>query len=230
MSAKLSTSVRPAPSNEQGFTFLEILIVIAVISVIGAIAIPGYLSMTKTLRIAGDSRDLNATIALAKMRAAQAFTHARVHADLVANTYALEVWDKSGNGGVGCWTTEGDAMVGGVTRCTQTSSPAVSLSSGVSFGFAGVSAGNPNPQPAPIQQAPACYDGVAGGTLGNSHSGTACIEFNSRGVPVASNNSLALNDALYITDQSAVFGVTVIPSGLIQIWYTDAATTAWEAR
>ena len=105
-----------------GFTMIELLIVTAVIAVAATFAIPGYLSMTRYLRIAGDTRSLNATIAQAKMRAAQDFTHARIHADLAANTFSLEVWDKTANGGTGCWKTDGDS----VNRCTSTTaSPSV---------------------------------------------------------------------------------------------------------
>jgi prepilin-type N-terminal cleavage/methylation domain-containing protein len=225
MAAKLHRYVRRTDSLERGFTFLEVLIVVAISAVMAAVAIPGYLSMTRYLRIAGDSRDINATIALAKMRAAQDFTHARVHADLVSNTYALEVWDKTGNGGAGCWKTEGDS----INPCTATASPTVRLSQGVSFGFGSASAGNPNPQ-STIAQAPACTDGVAGGAVGSTYSNTACIEFNSRGIPLAQSGSPATNDALYITDLNTVYGVTVIGTGLIQIWSTSASETAWQHR
>jgi prepilin-type N-terminal cleavage/methylation domain-containing protein len=225
MATQLHSYVRRTDSLERGFTFLEVLIVVAISAVMAAVAIPGYLSMTRYLRIAGDSRDINATFAEAKMRAAQDFTHARVHADLASNTYALEVWDKTGNGGAGCWKTEGD----NTHPCTATSSPTVPLSPGVSFGFGSASAGNPNPQ-STIGQAPACTSGVAGGAVGSTYSNTACIEFNSRGIPVAQSGSPATNDALYITDLNTVYGVTVIASGLIQIWSTSATDTAWKAR
>jgi len=225
MAAQQHSSVRGSKPSDRGFTVIEILIVVAITAVMATIAVPGYLSMMRYLRIAGDGRDINATVALAKMRAAQDFTHARIHADLVANTYALQVWDKTANGGVGCWKTENDS----VHPCTATDSPSIQLSPGVTFGSGDATAGSPNPQPS-IAQAPACNDGVAGGVIASSHSGTACIEFNSRGLPVAQNGLPTANDALYITDQNSVYGVTVIVSGLIQVWYTSASSTAWQAR
>jgi len=174
--------------------------------------------------------DLNGTIALAKMRAAQDFTHARVYADLANNTFHLEVWNKTGGaGGTGCWKTDGDV----VNACTVAgTSPVQNLSVGVTFGFGGASAGGPNPQN-PIAQATSCYTGVAitglaGGVTGN----TACIEFNSRGIPVDPSNGGAptANDALYVTDGNTVYGATVNAGGFIQDWETPTSATSWAPR
>ena len=212
--------------HARGFTTIELLIVMAISLTTAAVAIPGYLSMTRYLRIAGDARDLNGLTAQAKMRAAQDFTHARLHANLTANTFQLEIWDKTGNGGAGCWKTEND----NANPCTsQSNSPVQSLSQGVSFGFGTVGAAAPNPQTI-IAQAPACTTGVAGGTPGSTIASTACIEFNSRGVPVSASGSPTASDAVYVTDSNTVYGVTVMISGMMQDWYANASTTAWQAR
>jgi len=211
--------------HPRGFSVVELLIVMLLLLAVASMAIPGYTSMTRYLRITGDIRDLNGLTAQAKMRGAEDFTHARVRANLSLNTFQLEVWDKTANSGAGCWKTDGDS----VNQCTTASSPVQPLSEGVEFGFGSVSAGAPNPQ-AVIAQAPACSTGVAGGAVGSSVANTACIEFNSRGIPVASSGSPTANGAFYVTDSNAVYGVTVITSGLIQIWTTNASTTAWQAR
>lgn len=208
--------------NERGFTLLELVIVVAMSLAIAAVAIPGYLSMTSYLRIAGDSRDLSGLVAEAKMRAAEDFTHARVRANLDTNTFQLEVWSKAAS----CWKTDGDS----VNRCTAPgTSPAQPLSSGVSFGTGNTGAGGSNPQ-TPIGQAPPCITGVAGTNPGGLLDNTACIEFNSRGVPVASTGAPTANDAFYITNTTMVYGTTVIISGMIQEWSATPSTAAWQAR
>ena len=223
----MTTQFCPSPRrgkdhDARGFTILELVIVMMVSLTIAAVAVPGYLSIMRYLRIAGDSRDLDGLVAQAKMRAAQDFTHARVRADLIANSFQLEVWDKVAN----CWKVDG-ALTG---PCTTAATPLQQrLSQGVTFGFGTAGAGGANPQAA-IAQAPACSSGVAGGAAGAAYPTTACIEFNSRGRPVAANGSPTANDALYVTDTRSVYGVTVIVSGLIQMWSTGASTSSWQAR
>ena len=147
--------------KQTGFSVLELLVAVSLIMIFAGLAIPGYLSITQYLRISGDARTLNGLIAQAKMRAAADFTHARAYADLNANTYHLEVWNKSGNGGAGCWQTDGDAA----NACTSQTSPVQTLSTGVTFGFGSATAASPNPQ-ATIALAPVC--GTKAATAGDS--------------------------------------------------------------
>jgi hypothetical protein len=57
---------------------------------------------------------------------------------------------------------------------------------------------------------------------------TACILFNSRGIPVDSNNNPTNAYALYLTDGSAVFGVTVSATGSNRLWRTvPVSTPTW---
>jgi len=214
--------------RERGFSILELVTVIAIALIVAAVAIPGFFSMRRYLRIAGDTRDINGVTAQAKMRAAADFTHARLRADLANNAFQLEVWDKTGGaGGAGCWKSDGAAAL---NPCTNAGTVLRnSLSQGVTFGFGGVGPGAPNPQAA-IAQAPACTDGVAGAAGNNNYPNSACIEFNSRGVPVAPNGAPTATDALYVTDGVSVYGATVIISGLIQTWSTPVANQAWQAR
>jgi prepilin-type N-terminal cleavage/methylation domain-containing protein len=222
-------TTRGEKRNAAGFTAIEILVVLVISLIAAAMAIPGYTSMTRYLRIAGDLRELNGITAEAKMRAAQNYTHARVYADLNANTFHLDVWDASANGGAGCWKTEGDPLP---NRCFTTGggSPVQPLSTGVVFGFGTAVGGGLNPQTT-IQQAPACNTLVAGMTGGSADANSACIEFNSRGIPVGAGNSpIQIPSALYVTDSDEVYGLTVIATGLMQQWETSASNTAWSAR
>ena len=211
---------------QAGFTLIEGVIVFALILIVAAMAIPGYQSLTRFIRIAGDARNLNGVIAQAKMRAAADFSHARAYADLRANTYHLETWNAAGNGGAGCWRTEGD----NVNPCTVAASPVQPLSTGVTFGFGNAAAGAPNPQ-AVVSQAPKCGRVAAVTGVGNpTIEGTACVEFNSRGVPIDLTGKPTAGDAIYVTDGNSVYGITLLASGMMQDWYSSASTTSWHAR
>lgn len=210
--------------RSRGFSTLELLLVMAISLVIAALAIPGFNQVRRVLRISGDARDLNGAINQAKMQSAADFTEARVYVDLGANTintFHVDVWNKAGNGGTGCWQVVGDlanpCFVPGV-------SPVQYLSPGVSFGLAGVGAPPLNTQPAGIAQ------GISQGGQGERCSPvngkrvgqqvtTACIQFNSRGIPIDINTGVPTgNGALYVTDNTQVYGVTVAATGLSQVW------------
>src|SRR6266568_3051218 len=122
----------------RGFTLLEVLVVLAVTAILMAFAVPQFQRITQALRISGDMRDITGTVGQAKMHAAADFTHARARANLAANTFQLEIWNKTPPGGAGCWQTVGDPG----NPCTVpvgllgvAPSPVQPLSSGVTFGF-----------------------------------------------------------------------------------------------
>lgn len=211
------------------------MVVVAITITIVGFGVPVFSNMEQSLWTAGDSRSLAAMIAEAKLRAAANFTHARVYANLTGRTYRLELWNKSGNGGAGCWQTDGDS-----NACTVATSPVIGLSRNVSFGYGSVGAAPTNTEPS-LGQAPLCYAGYAGqSTNTTSVANTACIEFNSRGVPSdpapggssgASGGIPDATGALYLTDGGAVYGITVIATGEIQSWYSNNTPTPhWQQR
>lgn len=240
--------------HQKGFSTLEMLIVVGVSVIVSAIAIPEYLAATKYLRIAGDLRDVNGVTAQAKMRAAAGFTHARIYADLKNNTFQLQVWAKNGGsappsgplgapnlfvtlpgnspfggGGTGCWVDDQDPAQNCITYSgSAASGPSVtSLGQGDAYGFGALTTG-PTPGQATIQQAANCYQGGANAPDGGSAvSGTACIEFNSRGIPVDSNGAPLANGALYITNGNIIEGVTASATGSIQTWQCPHGQTTW---
>lgn len=228
-----SKGFRAARDRSKGFSTLEVLLVMVVSLIIAAFAIPGFNQVRRSLRISGDGRDLNGAINQAKLQAAADFTRARVFATLPpppgVQTFHVEVWNKALNGGNGCWQTVGDVNGVGNPRCTVPgTSPVQPLSQGVSFGLGGVGAPPPNTQAA-IGQAGPCENFLGGGgTIAN----TACIVFNSRGMPVVVPGTTTGtgagfltptgNNALYVTDNTVVYGVTVGQTGLSQVWATSA--------
>ncbi len=216
---------RTERDRSRGFSTLEVLLVMVVSLIIAAFAIPGFDQMRRALRISGDGRDLNGAINQAKLQAAADFTEARVYVDLGANqinTFHVDVWNKAGNGGVGCWQVVGDLN----NPCYAPGvSPVQYLSPGVSFGTSGVGAPPPSTQGNGIAQGPRCNP-VNGKRLGQLAT-TACIQFNSRGIPIDTNTGAPTgNDAFYITDNTQVYGVTMGASGLSQVWATSAKGNA----
>jgi prepilin-type N-terminal cleavage/methylation domain-containing protein len=207
---------------DQGFSTLELLIVISISLIMAALAIPGYNAINRTLRISGDGRDLNGAINQAKLEGASSFTQARLYADLGANTFHIETWNKT----AGCWQTVNDPA----NACTAATSPVQNLSPGVTFGFSGVGNPPPNTQPT-LGWARRCR-ALAAGTGSAVTANTACVVFNSRGIPIDPINATPTGiDALYVTDTNTVYGVTIGATGVTQIWTISAnGTGGWQHR
>lgn len=206
---------------------LELLLVVAVSIILTAVAIPKVTSLARGYRGAGDARSLSDEVSLAKMRAAANFTDARVYADLSKNLFRVEIWSSSQT----CWLTDGDPT--GQCSSTYTGSstpPSTNLSSGVIFGYGSLSSAPPSTQ-STLGQAPLCQSDTdkqsqSAGSITNS----ACVVFNSRGIPVDNTMAATSRDALYVTDTSSVYGVTVLATGLIQSWRGDQTSSTWSNR
>ncbi len=178
------------------------LTVAAIVAMLGAIAAPMFGNMLGNYRLSGDARGVSNSIAVAKMRAASDFTQTRLYVNLGAKWYRIEYWQKTGTPG---WITEG-----GTTY----------LASQDRFSYSFVSTPPPNTQAA-INQATTCTDNA-----GAAISGTACVTFNSRGLPIDASGAPTAANAYYLTDDTAVYGITVAATGMIRTWRTPATTTA----
>ena len=184
-----------------GYSLLEVLIVTGFIGVLSAIAIPMTANSVRYFRISSDTRSISGLISLAKLRAASSLSRTRVYVDLNARSYRLET-QRSG----GPWVAEG-----GTT----------SLSPGVTPGYGSLSDAPPNTQ-GTIAQAPACRD------AGNAPiDGTACVVFNSRGIPIDSTGTPTGSGAVYVTDGMVVDGITISATGLTQAWQSLSSTAEW---
>jgi type II secretory pathway pseudopilin PulG len=185
-----------------GYSLVELMAFMAVMVTLAAFVVPFTRSSVNALNLSGDARQLTSAVSLAKMRAAASFTQARIVVNLGSGTFYVERYQKN----PAAWIAEGGVRV---------------LSQTVSFGFAGIATPPPNTQPA-IAQAPPCLD-VAGATM----AGTACIVFNSRGVPIDATNAPVATGAFYIGDGSAVYGVTASTGGMVQLWRTNLVGASW---
>jgi prepilin-type N-terminal cleavage/methylation domain-containing protein len=189
--------------NRRGFTLIEMLFVVALTGVIAAIAIPMMGNTLGFFRLSGDARNLSNAFALSKMRAASVFSRVRVYIDRTTRTFHMETWNSTTNQ----WVAEN----GNTT-----------LSQGVVFSFLAVTAAPPNTQGA-IAEAATCRDNA-----GNPVLNTSCVIFNSRGIPIDAVTASPLVDAVYITDNTAVYAVTIAATGMVRTWKTPPnAAPAW---
>jgi prepilin-type N-terminal cleavage/methylation domain-containing protein len=190
--------------RQSGFTILETLFVLGIIGVIGAIAVPQLTNSIAYFRISGDARSVSNAIAVTKMRAASNFSKTRLYIDLNGKWHRVEKADTSTPAQ---WTADG-----GTTY----------LSNSTSFSYGVVGTPPPNTQ-GTIGQAAPCKNN-AGADIAN----TACVIFNSRGVPIDSSGVSTSTHAAYLTDGASVYGVTVAATGMIRLWQTrPLATPQW---
>jgi prepilin-type N-terminal cleavage/methylation domain-containing protein len=190
--------------RQSGFTILETLFVLGIIGVIGAIAVPQLTNSIAYFRISGDARSVSNAIAVTKMRAASNFSKTRLYVDLNNKWHRVEKADTSTPPH---WTADG-----GTTY----------LSNSTSFSYGVVGTPPPNTQ-GTISQAAACKND-AGADIAN----TACVIFNSRGVPIDSSGVSTSTHAIYVTDGASVYGSTVAATGMIRLWQTrPLATPQW---
>lgn len=195
--------------DSRGYSLIELLMVVGVTTVVAAMAVPMMSNTIGNFRLSGDARSVNSAVSLAKLRAASDFSQARLYIDRSARNFHVETWDKT----TAAWTTEGGST---------------SLSSGVTFGFGAIATPPPN---SVLVQAPACVTS-AGVAIGN----TSCILFNSRGIPVDSSGTPPNvgaptgNDALYVTDGTAVYGLTLSATGLSRLYRTNISSAAWSLQ
>ncbi len=217
-------------SNDRGFSLLELIVVITVGIILTAMAIPNITSMARIYRSSGDARSLSEDVSLAKMRGPADFTHSRVYADLTTNQYRVETWALPTSVATSkCWVTDGDNQCSS-NYSSPNSPPSTLLLTTVTFGYGSISS-PPSGTQSTLAQAPACQTDaeMAVGTAGDI-ANSACVVFNSRGIPVDNNGAPTTSDALYVTDGSAIYGVTVLSTGLIQTWRTDPSSGSWGNR
>src|SRR5207249_10002493 len=114
----------------------ELMMVVGIVAVMSAIAVPMMKNTLGDFRLTGDARSLTNAVSLAKLRAASDFSQARLFIDLAGKSYHVETWQKAPP----LWVTEGGIKT---------------LEANVTFGFGAVGAAPPNTQAA-ISQASAC--------------------------------------------------------------------------
>jgi Tfp pilus assembly protein FimT len=206
--------------SQAGFSFIEILALLGILSTLLAVVLPISRSVAQIFSVSSDARNISASLSLARMLAASQSTHGRLYADLSANAFHVEVWNKTAN----CWQTDGDTP----NTCTQATSPVTSLAQGVTFGFGPVTQG-PTPPTNSIAQAASCNSGPAGTNSGAPIANTACIEFNSRGFAVDQTGALVISQAIYVQGdaRTRIYAATVGEAGQPRTYSYSGSGTTW---
>jgi prepilin-type N-terminal cleavage/methylation domain-containing protein len=184
--------------DSRGFSLIELLMVVAIMGALAAITVPMSGNTIRYLKLSGDAREISNATAVAKMRAAAKFTQSRLYVDINGRQFYVQTWDKTSD----TWVTEGGAT---------------SLSSTVIFGYGPIATPPPDTQTT-IALAPACVNLVGSPPVATPVANTACVIFNSRGIPIDTTGSPTGLDAVYVTDGSAVYGITVAATGFIRTW------------
>ena len=97
-------------SDARGFSLIELAIVITTILLILSIALPQALTALRAFRASSDARSIASQLALAKMRAANGFTQARLNCNLTARSCQLEICTSKGTSDCSAFSAEGGAI------------------------------------------------------------------------------------------------------------------------
>lgn len=188
-----------------GFSVIELVVVITVLLIVGAIALPRFMSMIHSSRLRGAVSDFNGIIQADRIRAVQ---DGKFYSVIFAGKQAFV--DVNGNGQL------------------DTGEPSIAFSSEVTAVAAAAAPATVNLQAQflPVGSAPNLNDG--GPTSGTP------ITFSSRGLPCKTQNAVSAGSAGIVCDSAGgatafwVFfrntitgefeAVTVTPAGRIRLW------------
>jgi len=106
-----------------GFSLLELMIVVAVMMVVAAIAVPSAMRVMRSYQGSANARNIASELALAKMDAARNFTQTQLNCTLSANSCQLQMCTTKGTSTCTTFSAEGGPLL---------------LSQGVTFSYGSI--------------------------------------------------------------------------------------------
>ena len=171
------------------------MIVVGLIGVVAAIAVPMMGNALGFFRLSGDAHCTANAISLAKMRVLR--VRACGCSGFLDELLPSDIFDK---------TTSTWAIDGGSTNLSQR----VRFDSARRRRAANTTLA--------INRAPLCKSNAL---VPLDIPNTACIIFNSRGTPIDSSGAPSSLGSIYLTDGTAVYGITLSATGMVRTWRTN---------
>ncbi|MGA2631143.1 MAG: prepilin-type N-terminal cleavage/methylation domain-containing protein [Terriglobia bacterium] len=202
-----------------GFTLLESLIVIVIIGIVAAFALPSALTSLKNYRLHSDAAAIASSFNVVRMRAAAQYAPCRLNIDTVAGTYTMEKLCGQTPSSVDSACTSAYAAFStrqfeqGTQYAAQGDTFSSCRPSGISA-FPGTITADPSGCP-------------------SSGPGVLQVYFNTRSLPVDSAGNAMTNGGavVYLRGvNNLVDAITVSLGGRVTVWNWDQGTSQWVMR
>ena len=201
--------------NHRGFSTLELLAVVSIAAIIGALALPSGLTALQGYRLHSDASAIAGVFNVARMRAAAQYAPYRLNIATNAGTYTMEklcgntpaTVDSACTSAYASFTTP--QIESGTQYATQGDTFSSCRPAGITA-YAGTLTADPSGCPASLQ-----------------------FYFNTRGAAVDSSGTPLSNGGtvLYITNQNnLVDAVAVSVGGQVTVWNWSSSSTQWYLR
>lgn len=211
--------------KDSGFSVIELLVVILIMGIIIATALPGALEALRKYRLHADASGIAGFFNVARMRAASQYAPYRVYIDISNNTYQTEKL---------CGNTP--ASVDAACTSAYAAFTTRQLESGTQYVLTGDSFLSCRPTGIPAAStaspSPGTITADAAGCPGTPPSAVA-FYFNTRGSPVDSTGQPLGNGGVVVYLQNTmgfVDGITVSVGGRVSVWNWDTTGNQWYMR
>ena len=201
--------------REHAFTTTELMLVITVLGIISATAVPSVLNTLRDYRLHSDLSTLSGLCNLARLRAAAQMAPYRVNISVSAGTYSMEKL---------CGNTSSSVDSACTSAYAAFTTP--QIESGTQYALPGNTFASCRPS------GPSTYPGTITADTGGCPS-LVQFYFNTRGSPVDNaGNPLANGGAgVYMTNQNGMIdALTLSLGGQASVWNWDTVGSKWYLR